>query len=379
MTVIHKLQPLLLPCLLFAPVLTQSVSAQGDIIVRKNGAKIRGIEITEFKHSALKAKKGEREIEVPGHLVASVTWGDLPEQFVIGRAAMNRGDYENATQMFGEAANATERALLKTECEFFQIKAAVKNLGSDQGAAATAAEQAQSWVGANSDHYRVPEALLLTGRALRLAVKGDDAATVLKQLDSRAINEGFGAVWSARAKYELALTLAANNKTGEARTQYQSANSAADNALKTPSGDDAELRTIKILAKIGEGETFLTDKDFQRAESFFHALVRNPDPGLAAAAWAGEGQAIFMQASESKKTEDLRRAQIALARASVLDSTAGDASARANYFLGRCLMELGPDRAGDDYKKHAKAYFSLVVNSYGATTWADKAREALKQ
>ncbi|MCA8974870.1 MAG: hypothetical protein KDC98_09110, partial [Planctomycetes bacterium] len=254
----HSIQLLFLAGCVIAP-----LAAQGtDVITRKDGAKLRGVEITQFEHAGLKAtKKGGEELEIPGHMVLSVTWGDLPEEFIAGRASMNRGDYASATQMFGEAANKATRPLVKADCEFFQITAAVAAIGSDRGAAQTAAEKAKKWLEANGSHWRVPEALLLAGRASRLAGDAAGASTTLKELDDRASRDGFGPVWSARAKFELALTLEADGKATDARAMFQSAKSAADNALMTPSADDGELGRIKVLAKIGEGETFLTEKD----------------------------------------------------------------------------------------------------------------------
>ncbi|MCA8950320.1 MAG: hypothetical protein KDE27_12515 [Planctomycetes bacterium] len=370
---------LILPLFLLASGLSAGLAAQSDIVLRKDGAKMRGVEVTEFKFEAVVAKKGDEETRVPGHMVFAVEWGGLPESFTIARAALDRGDYETATQLFGEAAEKAERPLVKADAEFFQVKAAVAAIGADKGAAETAAERARAWVTANADHWRLPEAMLLLGRALRLAVKGDDAAQVLRDLDNRAINEGFGAVWSARAKYELALTLAANGKPGEARTQFQAANSAADTALATKSPDEAELNNIKILARIGEGETFLTEKDYRRAESYFHGLTTSPEQGLAAAAWAGEGEAVFLGAAGKDNPGELRRAQLALAQGVVLDSTSGEASAKANYYLGRCQLELGQEREGDGFKARANSYFQIVVQSYPKSRWADEAKAALQQ
>ena len=166
-----------IPLLILAGCVTSSLLAQGkDIIVRKNGARIRGIEVTEFTHSGLKAtRKGGEVLEIPGHLVLALEWGDLPEEFIAGRAAMERGDFATAVQMFGEAANKATRPLVKADCEFFQIKAAVAAIGDDSGAAQTAADKAKAWLTTNGDHWRVPEALLLAGRASRLAGNAADA------------------------------------------------------------------------------------------------------------------------------------------------------------------------------------------------------------
>lgn len=348
-----------------------------DVVVKKDGARLRGIEITELTITGLKAKKGNDAIEVPPHQLLAIEWGDLPEAFVSARAALERGDYGNAAQLFGDAERGADRPLVKADCLFFQLKAAVAGLGTDKAAAATAADKAKAWLGANAAHWRLPEAMLLAGRALRLAGNGTEAATTLRELDERSVRDGFGPVWSARAKFELAMTLVADGKASEARTSFQSAGSAADNALGTPSADDAELRNLKTQAKVGEGETFLAEKQWAKAESFFKNLAGGQQAELVAAGRAGEGEAILLAALESKNPADLRRAQIALATASVMDTLSGEASAKANFYLGKCLLALGMEREGDTFKARANAYFQVVATNYPTSRWAAAARTEL--
>ncbi|MCA8966678.1 MAG: hypothetical protein KDC48_17490 [Planctomycetes bacterium] len=348
-----------------------------DVVLKKDGARLRGLQITEFSLSGIKATRGDTPVEVPAHQILDVAWGDLPDAFVAARAALERGDALNAVQLFGEAANAAKRDLVKHDAEFFQLKAAVASIGTDQNAARNAADRAKSWVSSNSTHWRIPEALLLAGRAQRLAGATDEAATTLKDLDDRASREGFGAVWSARAKFELAQALLDGGKSSDARSAFQAASLAADTALGQPSGDDAELRTIKLLAKVGEGETYIGDKDYSKAESFFGSLKRSDSHELAAAGHAGEGEAILLNAMANGRADELRRAQIALATAAVLDAGTGQVAAKANYYLGLCLLALGQEREGDTFKDRAKAYFQLVTNNYPTTRWAGLARAEL--
>jgi hypothetical protein len=247
-------------------------------------------------------------------------------------------------------------------------------VGADKAAAATAAEHAKKWLGENANHWRTPEAMLLAGRAERLAGTGAAAAATLRELDDKVSRDGLGVIWGARAKAELAMTLMADGKAAEARTSFQSASTAADAALNTPSADDAELKALKTLARVGEGETFLIEKDFAKAESFFRGLIGSNQPELVAAGHAGEGEAIFLNAMANNRPDDLRRAQLSLANASVLDSQGGEGSAKANYYLGRCLLALGQDREGDTFKQRANAYFDLVMTAYPTTRWAGLAK-----
>ena len=361
---------LLLPTALLAA----AASAQkiNDIVLKTDGARVRGVEITEFLLSGVRGKRGNDAFEIPAHQVQDIEWGDLPESFVAGRAAMQKGDFATATQMFGDVKS--DRPLVKADAEFFKVKAAVAAAGNDKSAAQTAAEHAKLWLEANPNNWRTPEAMLLCGRAERLAGIGGTAATTLKELDDRAVRDGLGAIWSARAKFELALTLQSDGKSSEARTQFQSAGSAAENALGQENANKAELDTLKTLARVGEGETYLTEKDFGRAEQFFHSLAGNKEPALAAAGSAGEGEAIFLSVAGTNRPDDVRRAQMALARASVLDAAGGEASAKANYYLGRCLLDLGANREGDSYKQRAQGYFQTVTSYSPSSRWAAAAR-----
>ncbi|MCK5940375.1 MAG: hypothetical protein KAI24_00285 [Planctomycetes bacterium] len=366
-----RILPLLLPVALLLPA---SVTAQkiNDVVIKKDGARVRGLEITDFLLSGVRGKRGSDDFELPAHLVKDIEWSDPPEEFVAGKGAMNRGDFAAAAQFFG--AVQSDRPLVKADAEFFKIKSAIAGIGNDKAAATTAASHMKDWVAANVNHWRTPEALLLQGRAERLAGTAGAATTTLKELDDRAVRDGFGTVWSARAKYELALTLVADGKASEARTQFKSASTAAETALATTKTDKPELEKLKTLARVGEGETYLIDKDYDRAESFFKSLANSESAALRAAAAAGQGEAIFLSAQPGNDADALRRAQLALARASVLDSVGGEASAKANYYLGRCLLALGPEKEGDSFKQRAQQYFEIVYTSYPATRWAGLAK-----
>lgn len=362
------------PLLLAATALACLAPAQkiNDVILKKDGSRVRGVEITEFLLTGVRGKRGADPFEIPAHQIVAVEWSGAPDSFLTGRSAMDRGDFRTAAQMFGDVTS--DRPLIKVDAEFFKVKAAVGAIGNDKAAAATAAGHAKKWLADNANHWRTPEAMLLAGRAERLAGTGGVAATTLRELDDRATREAFGAIWSARAKSELALTLLGDGKASEARTTFQSASAAADSALTTPSPDDAELKALKTMARVGEGETYLADKDFAKAESFFRSLISSNQPELVAAGHAGEGEAVFLAAAAANKPDDIRRAQMSFAQASVKDVQSGEASAKANYYLGRCLLALGPEREGDNFKQRANAYFQIVVSSYPTSRWAGPAK-----
>jgi hypothetical protein len=360
----------------------QAVAQKGgnDNLVKKDGSAKRGVEVLELTTAGAKFQKDKKTEELPAHQLLAVEWGDLPDAFVSARSAFDRGDAATAVQMFGEAERQATRPLVKADAAFFLVKAAVSAAGTDKAAAATAADKAQAWLTANANHWRTPEALLLAGRAQRLAGKFTEATATLKDLDNRSSSEQFGPVWSARAKFEAAQALLDSGKPTEARTAFQAASGAADTALGTAgskSPDAPELSALKVLAKVGEGETYLGEKQWAKAENFFSGLARGDQAELVAAGRAGEGEAIYMAAAEQKSLDGVRRAQIALATASVFDALGGEAAAKANFYLGKCVQMLGADREGDNWKARATNYFQIVVASYPASRWAARARAEL--
>ena len=123
-----------------------------------------------------------------------------------------------------------------------------------------------------------------------------------------------------------------------------------------------------------EAEAATDRKDFARAESFFHGLTTGKEAELVAAGHAGEGEAIFLSAVAGNRLDEVRRAQLSLAKACVLDTQSSEASAKANYYLGRCLKALGPEREGDSFKARADAYFQIVAAHYPASRWAAEAK-----
>jgi len=365
--------------LLFAVLLALPVAAQkvNDNVVKSDGSRLRGVEVTSLTLAGAKFTKGKDAQELPFHMVSAIEWSSPPDAFVSAMGAMDRGEYANAAQLFGEAGSKTERAVLKAEARFLQCKAAVSAAGGDASSASAAADALSALLAEVPDHWRTPEALLLLGRSRRIAGKPADAEQSLKDLDDRSVREGWGQVWGARAKLELALTLLDANRADDARNAFQAAASTADSALSNPGADEAELKAIRTSARVGEGETYVNAKDYLRAIEFFRSLASgNATPELVAAAKAGEGQALFLQAGEANPAQ-LRQAQMALAQASILDSGSGESAAKANFYLGLCMLALGMEKEGDTFKARARNYFQIVAKSYPATRWAVLARTEL--
>ncbi len=347
-----------------------------DTVVKQDGASIRGVSVTTLTLTSVKFLRNKEEVELPPHQVTDIQWGGVPDAFASGLAAMARNDYETARVQLGEAINKTDRPLLKAEARLLQGKAAVQAGSADPAAAANAAGALRAWIGEFPDHWRLPEAMWLLGRGLRLGQAPADAETALKELDERAGRDGWGAVWNARAKYELPLCLLAQNKALDARGAFQSAGSAADTAMAAVGGKSEELATLKVNSKVGEGESLVHEKAYDRAAEFFRTLSQSDDLSLAAAGKAGQGEAMFLLAAASNDALALRNAEVALAEACVLDTGTGDTAAKAGYYLGRVVTTLG-DRAGADWGARSKAYYQTVVKGYPGSRWVGPAKAEL--
>lgn len=347
-----------------------------DTILKADGSSLRGVSVQAFTTTAVKFLRNKEEAELPTHQVLDIVWGGVPDSFSGAMAAMGRGDFEGARQLFGDAANAADRPVLKAEARLLQGKAAVQAAAGDPAAAANAAGALRAWIGEFPDHGRLPEASFLLGRALRLGKVHADAVTTLKELDDRAGRDGWGAVWNARAKFELALCLMEDGKALDARSAFQSAGSAADTAMGSAGAAAGEMAAIKVNSKVGEGESLVQEKDYARASEFFRTLAQNEDRSLSAAGKAGLGESLFLAAADGKDAAALRNAEVALAEASVLDSGAADTAAKASYYLGCVVTALG-DRAAQDWKNRATAYFQTVVKSYPSSRWVGPAKAAL--
>lgn len=299
-----------------------------DTIVKKDGARLRGVEVVDMTWTSVTYKKGTEQAELPIASFASVLWHEPPESFAGAVAAERRGDFEAAANLYAEAAKASERKVFKVEAAFLSAQALLRSAGDKDAARANdAATALQGVIADAAKGVHVPEAKLLLGRALRVAGKGAEAEKALKEVEESSVRENWGFVWDAKAKYEKALAQLAQNKVADARSAYQSVGSAVDAALlNIPGNKDAELEDLKMQALIGQGETYVAEKNFDEAQRFFDGIVSKAtgsNQALQAAALAGKGEATYMKALTTKDAALFRKAQIDLANANLLDTEAG--------------------------------------------------------
>lgn len=63
--------PLLLPVALLLPA-TATAQKINDVVLKKDGARVRGLEITDFLLSGVRGKRGSDDFELPAHLVKDI-------------------------------------------------------------------------------------------------------------------------------------------------------------------------------------------------------------------------------------------------------------------------------------------------------------------
>lgn len=362
--------------LLFCDAAVCAQSKVQDVLLTRNGRRIRGVEVTSMTSSTIQYLHGNDALELPANLLAEVQWSEPPEGLAIGRAAERSGNFQAAADAFREAADATKRDPLKAECGFLSADALLRAAGSDQQKAAFASEKLTAWITAYPDGYRLPDATLALGRALLAAGKSEQAELTLKKLADDALARNWSPIWGARAKFVQARAQLARNDLGNARSSFRAAMSAAQSAA-TGDQPDPELVTLEAEASVGIGETMVKEGKFDDALTYFKDLARRATSDtVRAAARAGEGEALYLRAKDTSSVAELRAAQIALAEANLLDTSAGEATAKALYYSGMVLLALGPDNESSTFRQRALDYFATVIKEYSATSWASAAAEA---
>jgi hypothetical protein len=349
---------------------TDTIHTSGQVIRRAN------VLSETLKEVTYKARKKDQSI--PSSQVVSIEWGNAGESWQRALFAVERGDFAQAANLFQETATSSERASLKAHASFRAAEALFLAAASDPAKADLAANALDTWLAANADHRLSTQAQDVAGKAWLLAKNPDKALAGFKKLEADATAKSLGARATARAKFGQGQAMVAQKKFAEARTSYLAA---AATLQAAGAADDPSLRALEIAAKVGVGECHIAQKNLQEAQRFFSGLKRQGvnDPGLAAAAAAGLAQARFEAAVAKKDVRAVLEAQSAFAEVSATDVMDGDATAKSLYYLGRCLLELGKDREGQDFGTRADAFFKHVIARYSGSRWALRARLALKK
>lgn len=368
----QKIPTLILAACLATAGIASSQNKYQDTILQKSGQRIRGVQVIEMTAARILYRVGNEESEIPASALARIQWDEPPESFMLARAAVDRADYAEAANLYSETARDTERPALKLEAQFLAAEALVNSSSGDQAKATSAVVALQIYLSEAPDGYRLPDALLLQGRALVGAGRAPEAETSLLELEAKTSSQGWDGIWSVRAKIEKAKAQLAQGKLNGARGSFRAAIAAGSALAKD--GSDPEISQLIANASIGEGDTLVAESKLELAIEFFRKLLASAnDRAISAAAQAGLGEALYLNAMAKGSDSDLREAQLALATANLLDGNARETTAKALFYAGKVLLALGPDREQQDYKSRAMKYFRTVSRYYPQTVWAGKA------
>lgn len=356
--------------------LSAALVAQDDVIRKVDGSTLRKVEIVSETIDTVTFKNRNKDETLPANDVASVGYGGVGESLERAKYAADQGEFARAANLYQEVADSASRPPLKAWAAFWAARQLFLGSAGDKGLAATAASALQAWLTAHADHRLVPIARETLGQAQLAAGNVDEALAAFAELGNVARSKSLGALWTARGKFGEAQALVAAGKFADARTAFV----AASATLSAESADNREAANLAVAAKTGEGECYLAEGRVKDAQDFFRRLASSAGNNsmLVAAARCGEAHAIFEQAKGKKDVSSMRRAQSLLAQVSATDISDGDASPKATFLLGQVTLELGAEHEGKDYLQRAKGMFQQVVDDYGSTRWAARARSALK-
>lgn len=321
-----------------------------------------------------------KETKVNSDLVVRITWGEVPPSFKDARVYFQRGQYGDAAAQFRLASSdASARDVVKASARLWAAQALLRWGASDPLHFAEAAEEAAKFLSEFPSNREVPEARMLQARAKWLAGQAGDAGQLYKAI----YGEWKGTEGTPGYRRELcfeaglsaarALCQVQPPDTLGAREIYSSLEKAAGDALAELdplAPGRSQLQRFQDEAVVGPGFVELAGNNSTRALTFFQGKL-----GAAGASDTARFAASFGLAQALAAGGKLREAQAEFARVSGLEHSDRDRAAAAQVGLAETTIKL----ADPDATPQARAWLESVIQAYGDTLSAAKAREMLKK
>jgi len=348
-----------------------------DVIYRKGGAnplKVDQVTFESYEEVRYKKSGTPPELKLSADKVASVVYGDEPEAYKNGLNFFNNYDYENAVSSFKLAMETKNgRKWIKTYSLFWIAKSYQAWGNANPEKLKDAVKAYNDLLSADPKTRFYPEVLL--NLAICYSKSGDhgSALQTLERLGKDAYEKKMGVVWEARAKHEKAQADLRAGLLDDAERDFRSSETfCEEQAGKTKNlAVAAELKRLSGLDRLSQGAVLIKKKKYQEAKNFFDGILNDSSSSLEALAGAQNG---LGECSLAQK--NLKDAQIEFAVAKVKYGVVKEEAAKATYYLGICCLELKDKEPM--CKKKAQDYFQEVVDYYGETSWAKKARKMLK-
>ena len=135
--------------------LSSALAAQNDVVLLKEGGRLRGVTVTAATATDVSYTQGSDEKKVAAAKVRDITWGDAPEAFALAQSLEEGGKFEEAATQFLEAASNAKRPVVKEDATFRGARAAIAGAGNDAAMAQGAAGRLQEYLDAAPQGFRV--------------------------------------------------------------------------------------------------------------------------------------------------------------------------------------------------------------------------------
>ena len=344
---------------------------RGDVV------KVTGV-VTENSLETVRVDRGDDEPDdYDSDEVVRIVWGQVPPSYQDGQTYLSRGDHENAVARFRIAAtDASAREVVKADARLHATEALIAWGGSDANRYGEAVSEVERFLTDHPSNRGVPRAQALKGRAQWLSGNAVGAAATFKALYEQGASDppapGYDRVLCLEAGLSAAQAFLAA-KAGDAAEELFNALEGAFREVAQATEDDPD-RLKRLIAgqgeaSVGEGWVALANGDADKAVRFFERNMNRSELGA-----AGRFSAMLGLAEAHLAAGELRKAQLGFARASALDFTSRDRTARAMVGLADCTLQLGDA----DAKVTARALLESATSQYSNTPAAARAAVLLK-
>ena len=282
----------------------------------------------------------DKVVKVDAERVLRVAFGDVPESFRDGRTYWERQDFTNALAQYRLAASDSDaREVVRAAARMASIRSLMRLGAKDAAQYAECVAEADRYLEEFSNGSDVPEAMELKARALWVSGQPKEATAAYMALYEKGQNNttGFPKETCLLAGLSAAWTSLDAKDTATARQMF----SATQGALESAAADAVPNMRAKLIgqaaiAETGEGYCLLVSGDPRGAKSYFERMLgkANFAPQGQFSATLGLGEALLADGQAAE-------AQIHLARASALDPSGRDRTARAMLALAKCLRQVG--------------------------------------
>jgi tetratricopeptide (TPR) repeat protein len=332
-------------------------------------------------------KAGRDEKSLPLDRVLKVKLGGFPDAIKQGIAAEERAGkddtglaqtLEKAAESFALAAGQEEtRDTLKAMALYRSAIATMKLALIQPTWMDKSIARFQEFLTTYPKHRDSLQSILHLGKLLRLKGDVDGALTELKKIEKLVLDENIPTLWEVRSKIEQVKVLLAAGRVPEARTTVTSANT----LLAEVTGQDLLVKNQQSQSDLLKGRCDIKEKSYAAAVTYFENITTNAGTDLTrkVVGLLGKGEAFYFKGKDKGSLKSLRMAQLAFARASVLNPNIPAFSAKAAFFTGQVLTELAAKGEGAENAQKAKQYYREVIRFHPLSDWSAKARKRLEE